>query len=44
MAEKGGMVGGVNCKSGMIYGRYILLQNSYLKSGFSLGEIVVYGI
>ena len=44
MAFKGGMVGGVNCKSGMIRGKFILLQNSYLEPDLSLGEVVVYGM
>ena len=43
MSEKGGMVGGVNCKSGMIYGKFVLLQNAYLSADFSLAEVVVYG-
>ena len=43
MSEKGGMVGGVNCKSGMIYGKFVLLQNAYLSADLSLAEVVVYG-
>ena len=43
MSEKGGMVGGVNCKSGMIYGKFVLLQNAYLSAHLSLAEVVVYG-
>ena len=44
MSEKGGMIGGVNCRSGMIYGKYVILQNSYEKASLSLSEVVVYGV
>ena len=44
MSAKGGMIGGVNCRSGMIYGKYVILQNSYEKADFSLAEVVVYGV
>ena len=44
MSGQGGMVGGVNCKSGFIYGKYIILQNEYLEPHLSLSEVVVYGI
>ena len=44
MTYKGGMVGGVNCRSGMIYGKYVILQNSYEEGSLSLAEVVVYGV
>ena len=44
MTYKGGMIGGVNCRSGMIYGKYVILQNSYEEASFSLAEVVVYGV
>ena len=44
MSSRGGMVGGVNCKSGLIYGQYIILQNSYEMTDLSLSEVFVYGI
>ena len=39
MSEKGGMIGGVNCRSGMIYGKYVLLQNAYEEGSLSLAEV-----
>ena len=44
MTYKGGMIGGVICRSGMIYGKYVILQNSYEEASFSLAEVVVYGV
>ena len=44
MSSKGGMIGGVNCKSGLIYGQYVILQNSYEMRDLSLSEVIVYGI
>ena len=44
MSYSGGMIGGVNCRSGMIYGKYVILQNSYEEASFSLAEVVVYGV
>ena len=41
---KGGMIGGVNCRSGMIYGKYVILQNSYEEGSLSFAEVVVYGV
>ena len=44
MSYSGGMIGGVNCRSGMIFGKYVILQNSYEEASLSFAEVVVYGV
>ena len=44
MENKGGHIGGLNCKKGFIIGSVVVVQNSIVEAYLSLYEVVVYGL
>ena len=44
MEMYGGHIGGVYCKSGLVVGTYVIIQNTFQEYGLSISEITAYGL